>query len=364
MIGIFIGLSVILFSSCSKIDKGFTINKKEAVDSVDKKGQELQEKNLDSQNKTIKDYYPFKENIKYSYEGKGIEYASYITFVDYIKEDRIQLRTNNGGTEVVKIIEYKDGELKLVFAREEAYYREDLTSKPANRDEILLKEPLIKGTAWTLKDGRKRYISNVDEEVSTPLGNFSAIEVITEGEDSKTYDYYAPNIGLIKTVYTGEDFEVTSTLSKLEEKTPLVQNIKIYYPNINDEKLYFINNEVNFNTNDITKMKLEKLFKISPKDELGALLGPNVKIKSLYLNQDNIVYVDFSKELVEEMNAGSGYELMLLQSITNTLGNYYGVDKVYITVENEPYSSGHILMKKGEVFKVNYGDAVEIRQQK
>ena len=91
------------------------------------------------------------------------------------------------------------------------------------------------------------------------------------------------------------------------------------------------------------------------------MLGPNVKIKSLYLNKDNTVYVDFTKELVSEMNAGSGYEGMILQCITNTLGAYYGVDKVYITIEGSPYSSGHIMMKKGEAFTVDYKNSVELK---
>lgn len=89
-------------------------------------------------------------------------------------------------------------------------------------------------------------------------------------------------------------------------------------------------------------------------------MGPNVKIKSLYLNKDNIVYIDLTKELVSEMNAGSGYESMILQSITNTIGSYYGVDKVYITIEGNPYSSGHFVMKNGEYFKVNTKNIVEL----
>ena len=91
------------------------------------------------------------------------------------------------------------------------------------------------------------------------------------------------------------------------------------------------------------------------------MLGPNGKIKSLYLNKDNRVYVDFTKELTSEMNAGSGYEGEILQCITNTLGQYYGVDKVYITIEGSPYSSGHISMKKGEAFTVDYKNSVEIK---
>jgi hypothetical protein len=61
------------------------------------------------------------------------------------------------------------------------------------------------------------------------------------------------------------------------------------------------------------------------------------------------------------MNAGSGYESLILQSIVNTLGGYYGVDKVYITIENKPYSSGHIEMKKGEVFKVDTKNLVKLK---
>jgi spore germination protein GerM len=301
---------------------------------------------------SIKDYYPFKENIKYEYEGKGNEYAAYDVWIDYIKDNRMQFRKNNGGTEAANVVEYKDGELKLFFLKGDAYYREDFTSKPSNWDEILLKEPLVKGTTWNLSDGRKRYISNISAEVSVPAGKFTALEVTTEGKDYKVFDYYALNIGLIKTLYRAEGMEVVSSLKSMKPNSSLVQNIKFYYPNINDDKIYFVERPLSFKTNDITRLSFEKYFKESPNSSLGKLLGPNAKLKSLYLNND-VVYADFSKELVTEMNAGSGYEAMILQSITNTLGNYYGVSKVYITIENEPYESGHIIMKKGQTFTVN-----------
>ncbi|BCZ45529.1 hypothetical protein psyc5s11_15960 [Clostridium gelidum] len=53
------------------------------------------------------------------------------------------------------------------------------------------------------------------------------------------------------------------------------------------------------------------------------------------------------------MNVGAVYESMILQSITNTLGTYYGVEKVYITIEGELYGSGHIIKEKGETFTVD-----------
>ena len=311
---------------------------------------------------TIKDYYFFKDNTKYVYEGKGNEYASFNILVDYIKGNRVQLRSNNGGTEMVKVLENKDGELTMLLNRGECYYREDLTQSPGNNAEIFLKELLKKGTTWTLADNRKRYISNVEVEITTPLGNYKTLEVTTEGKDDKILDYYAPNIGLVKTVFTSKGgLEVSSSLSKIENNVPLTQTVKFYYPNVNGDKLYFVNKQLSFNTNDITKIIFEKAFKDLPKGDLCKVLGPNVKIKSLYLNKDNMVYIDFTKELVSEMNAGSGYEGMILQSITNTLGTYYGVDKVYITIEGNPYASGHIVMKKGNAFTVNFKNNVELK---
>lgn len=310
---------------------------------------------------TIKDYFAFEENTRYVYKGKGNEYASYSVLVDYLTENLVQLRSNNGGTEMVKVLENKDGKLTMLLSRAECYYRENLLQSSGSHPEVLLQEPLINGTSWTLTDNRKRYISNAEIEVITPAGKYQALEVTTEGKDNKILDYYAPKVGLVKTVFIANSNEISSALSKIEKNTAFTQTVPFYYPDVNDDKLYFINKQLSFHTNDITKIVFEKSFKEVPKGNLDKVLSPNVKIKSLYLNNDHTVYVDFTKELVSEMNAGSGTEGMILQSITNTLGTYYGVTKVYITIEGNPYSSGHIMMKKGELFTVNVNNSAELK---
>lgn len=310
---------------------------------------------------TIKDYFAQKENSKYVYEGQGNEYASYTVFMDYKAGNRVQLRSNNGGTETVKVLENNDGELRILLSRGECYYRENLTQAPSSKVEILLKEPLAIGTSWTLTDNRERSITNLQVEVTTPLGTYKTLEVTTVGKEDKIVDYYAPNIGLVKSVFTSNGVEVSSTLSKLETNVPVIQTVKFYFPNTNVDKLYYVNKELSFRTNDITKIILENAFKELPKGDVAKVLGPNVKIKSLYLNQDNRVYIDFTKEFLNEMNAGSSYENLILQSITNTIGTYYGVDKVSITIEGNPYVSGHIAMNKGEFFPVNLTNCVELK---
>lgn len=307
----------------------------------------------------IEDYFPFKANTLYTFEGKGNEFAGYTVWIDYIKENKIQQRVNNGGTELSKVIENKDGELKVVFSREETYYREDFTSKAPNKDEILLKEPLVEGTTWNLSDGRKRSITNLSAEISTPSGNYKALEVTTEGADSQSFDYYVLNIGLVKSIYKAKDMEVTSSLSEVKDNASLVQDIEFYFPNNVSDKIILNKKKLSFKTNDITKMTLEKELKNAPSNEFIKLMPSKSKINILYLNNDGMVYVDFTESYVTDMNLGSGYEGMALQSMANTLGRYYGAKKVYVTVEGKPYSSGHIIMEKGEAFTVNTSDITE-----
>ena len=62
------------------------------------------------------------------------------------------------------------------------------------------------------------------------------------------------------------------------------------------------------------------------------------------------------------MNAGSGLEMEILKSLVNTLGAFYDVDKVYITVEDKPYESGHYGINTEEFFKVDKDGIEEFKK--
>jgi hypothetical protein len=329
--------------------------------------QKVEEKDKESVTSSLKieDYYPVKENTRYVYEGTGNEYASYNVMIDYVNEGKVQQRIDNGGTVMANIMEIADGKLIRSYSRAEAYYRENLLKSENKEQEILLMEPLKKGTSWELKDSRVRTITNTAADVTTPSGNYKAMEVTTKGPDGQTMDYYVKDIGLVKTTFSSEGMEVSSSLSKIEENVPFVQTISFFYPNINDDQLYYRNKEISFHTNDITKNIVEKAYKENVPDptSLNSVFTKNTKINSLYLNKDGNLYLDLNQAFLTEMNAGSEIEAMILQSVINTFGHYYGVEKVYLTIENEPYSSGHFSMDKGEFFHVEpIEDAIQIKQ--
>lgn len=311
---------------------------------------------------TIKDYYPFKENIRMKYQGVGNEYAEKDVYVDFIKGDRIQLRVINPGTTLGQVLEVKNGELRLITSREEFYYRDDLTAIQNPNPEILLKEPLQVGTTWTTKDGNKRYISNTNVKITTPSGEYNALEVTTEGKDFKTYDYYVINLGHVKTVFEGGGGKIETNLEKIENNATVNQAIKVFYPDFNNNRLVYKNYAVSLKTNDEIKNIFENYFKNPPNKNLSRVMSPNSKINSLYLDyKEQKVRIDLSKEFITEMNAGSALESMILNSLVNTLGSYYNINKVYISIDGKPYSSGHFAIKENEYFKVNLKNAVELK---
>lgn len=304
---------------------------------------------------TVEDYFPLLKDTEYAYEGIGNEYASSRVFVDYLDEgkNRIQTRTNNGGTDTVKVIEIKDGKISVIFQEGECYYRENFLDHKAEEPDVLLMEPLVQETRWTLPDGRSRSITNMDVEIQTPSGTYHALEVTTEGEDDLIKDYYAEGIGLVKSIFESGETEITSALSEVIKNSPFTRTVDLYYPD-SEGQLNAGQMVLSFHTNDVTRLVLQEAVKESVSQYTGLpLFTTNTKINSLYLGEDHIVYIDFSPEFVSEMNAGSLYESLILQAITNTLGSYYGAEEVYITVDNKPYESGHILMKEGETFRVN-----------
>lgn len=297
---------------------------------------------------TAKDFFPILSNVRYRYEGKGNEYAAFDITIDYFSSNKFQERMSNGGTEIVSVIEIKSDKIVRNLSRGEIYYRENFLNQYDSNQQIVLKNPVIKGTSWTLADNSIRTITSISDKISTKAGDFDVITVTTIGSSGKTLDYYAKDVGLVKSVFTDNANEISSTLASIEKNYAFVQTVRFFYPNINDGKYYFIDKEINLKTNDKTAIKLQEAYKGLIPNQTGAVFTKNTIINSLTLGKDQIVHIDLNKAFMTEMNAGSGYEGMILQSIANTFGNYYNVTKVILTIDGKLYESSHFSFKEGE----------------
>ncbi|MGP6140339.1 GerMN domain-containing protein [Jeotgalibaca sp. A127] len=311
---------------------------------------------------SIAAYFPFEENVAYSFVGMGNEFATYTKYPQYLENNRIQYVTNNGGTETVEVLEYADGTLTQVFQRPETYFRENMLNKTSDdAGTILLKEPLALGTAWDNPSGSASEITAMSLSIETMLGTFPAIEVTTTDDDTITKQYYVEGMGLVKELFTDNagSYEVSSTLETRNEDAPEAKVILTFYPDANVMGLESSEVNVAFNTNDVTRHTLTDLFRQIPGVEYGRLIPDSATINSLYLNDDGRVYIDFNNALITDMNTGSSGESLILQGIVNTIGTYYGVEEVVLTVENEPYESGHFSFEEGEAMRVDMEDVIK-----
>ncbi len=310
---------------------------------------------------SLEDYFPLVDNVHKTYAGMGNEYAGFETWVDYLENGALQLRENNGGTEIIEVYVMEDGALKRVFSREETYFRQDFTAE-RDTEQVLLMEPLEIGTSWLLADGAQRSITAINAAVTVPYGTYTALEVTTVFDGSMCKDYYAPGIGLIKQAFvSGETAEpITSELENCEEGSPLRQYAHFYYPDFTNGRVAYLEKPFELITNEDIKGAFERELKTVPEGSgLTPVLPEGAALNSVTFDPaTRVVKADVSRIFITEMNAGSSLEGLILQSLADTLGWYFQTDKVQLTVDGGPYESGHFLFNIGDYLPYDLDGAV------
>ena len=144
------------------------------------------------------------------------------------------------------------------------------------------------------------------------------------------------------------------------QNTKTQKSIRIFIYDGVDDKIFYKTETVDVTDGALVTAIINSL-KINRGDNYCTLptdLG--VKTAKLDTANDQIT-VNFGEKFVNNMNLGSGAEINVLQSIVNSIGYNFNVSKVYITVNGANYSSGHIIKKDGEPFKVNLDKTTELK---
>lgn len=339
----FIILSISLLTGCDKVRQN--------------------ESQMEIEKLTIEDFYPIMENIKIQYIGVNSHFSEKITFVEYIEGNKIQLKSQYGDNSEVRVLELKDGQLREIYREENFFHTENMLGINNEMNDILLKEPLNVGNSWTTADGYKRSITGVDVKIDTPYGYLNAIEVTTKyGEGKIQTDYYVKDIGHVATIYIENGFKIKTLLERVD-KEPNRTNIKFYYPNTVDKNTVYLNREIEIETNADMVNILEYNMKNPKHEELLPCISKDTSINSIELDRGKkIVKIDFNEGIIDYMNSEDFMEVEKLKSIVNTIGNYYNVDGVYISVDGKPYSSEYFILDEDEYFSVDYTDVVEFEE--
>jgi hypothetical protein len=162
----------------------------------------------------IQDYFP-KKGMKKYFTG-GFENAGFIQIIDKFEGDKAQIKQLDSGTGVALVYQVTEMDIKIIFGTEvgDGKFKDDyIGTVTANRNDILLKAPILVGTKWTNDRERKCEITGVNVKVKTPAGTFYTIEVTNTSGEYLSKDYYAKDLGLVRVSTKGYD---DSLLIKIE----------------------------------------------------------------------------------------------------------------------------------------------------
>lgn len=301
------------------------------------------------------DFYPYVQNKIYDYEGIGNEYADQKAFIEFVEGNKAQIKIINPGTNLIKIVEYSEGAVVETYSEGEFYHIENMLNTKENKENIILKEPIVVGNSWTTKDGQTKEITSLNAIIDTPYNIFEALEVTTNLDDgSLLKEYFVKNIGLVARIFDYKEYQVKTLLRSIDEK-PLEHSIQFFYPLFSDTETVYIDDKLLFYTNESIEKLFEEKMKNPPSEDLIAPLLDDMKINSIHFDRNNnwTVKVDFSDEFISGMSSGTALEYEILKSIVNTFGKFYDTERVYISVNGRPYESGHFALKNEEVFLVD-----------
>lgn len=174
----------------------------------------------------LRAYFPAFVGANYQFLGEGMEFATFTRQITFASAEFLQVE-DTSGTNLAQVVEYGNGEIKIIWSQEEFYQAYSLLD-PEKRTNgqslnlVPLKAPLQVGSSW--RDERfEREIVLINQVVTVPLGTFSDVVVVKTKNPDTTgfiqYEYYAKNMGLIKResiyVQDGQTHGIVSSLRSI-----------------------------------------------------------------------------------------------------------------------------------------------------
>lgn len=340
---------------------------KSAEDTTESSAEDLNDKS-EAVNE-LEQWLPKTPNVERIYAGEGNEYAEFSTYPQFITEDSIQFKNQNPGIISYHIYEYREDRIVETFTHHGGLMRDDFANTAKTSDsegeEIILKTPIEVGTQWEDRDGQSVEITATDLELAAPNGTVPGIEVTTttidqDGHEGKIYRYYGKDIGLVKEVIElSSDAEMTVTSTLTEYKPDTVEKIPFTLYALDYETLdqaIEIEMELELKTNDPIRLALTDKLKEELDSEGTNLLPNDATINFMYLDDNNVVHVDFSEELATNMQAGASGESEILQRIVDTIANLYHAEAVNLSLDGGAYNKGgHVHIDKDQLLYPTHG---------
>lgn len=340
---------------------------KSAEDTTESSAEDLNDKS-EAVNE-LEQWLPKTPNVERIYTGEGSEFAEFTTYPQFIHENTVQIKHQNPGITTYSIYEYREDSIVEISTHHGSLMRDDFANTAKTSDsegeEIILKVPIEVGTQWEDREGQTVEITATDLELAAPNGTVPGIEVTTttidqDGHEGKIYRYYGKDIGLVKEVIElSSDAEMTVTSTLTEYKPDTVEKIPFTLYALDYETLdqaIEIEMKLELKTNDPIRLALTDKLKEELDSEGTNLLPNDATINFMYLDDNNVVHVDFSEELATNIQAGASSESEILQRIVDTIANLYHAEAVNLSLDGGAYNKGgHVHIDKDQLLYPTHG---------
>ncbi|PKK40278.1 hypothetical protein ABB02_00387 [Clostridiaceae bacterium JG1575] len=302
---------------------------------------------------SISEYYPLQEGRMMVRENEAGEQSEYL--MQYLRKDRAstkaQIKIRQRDAEQIYGVFVSDTELSELYFNSPATYRVNLLGTKEKERFTLLKAPLVKGNTWT-SAGVSFEITAVD----VPRRLFgevrNTLQVVYRSSVYQTTLTFAKGLGLVEETTTRSD-GTRGTKDQLVEFKPMppdAYEVFFYLPK-DATHLVPIRAKLAFKVNEATKDVLASAYGRAAKDSgLPEVLGEEGTIHYL-VRERGAIHVDLSRGFLTLMNREPALENIRIQALVDTLCQYYGVEAVRLTIEDQRYESKNRTISPGDLLK-------------
>ena len=130
------------------------------------------------------------------------------------------------------------------------------------------------------------------------------------------------------------------------------KTVRIFSHNSLNDSITYFDKEIEVIDGALTKALVEAL-----KDPSIAAIPGDAYVRSASIDKNNdMITINFGDKFIDTTKVGSTSEYYVLTATINTFCYNFGVSKALITLNGNPYESGHVSMVPGQTFSANYSE--------
>ena len=279
----------------------------------------------------IDNYVPLIKDTQWIYQINGDEKDLMTVYIEYATDNVFQVRFENDYEDIIRVYTSEMEGFYEVAKLEATPQKIDYTLTRQYK-KPLISRPIEKASEWQVDEDTRAKIYHKTKDF---------IEVSYKGDmtNQAIYVHYEEKVGPTKIEI--KKASETHCLELIEVKKGLAvqELIDIYYVDRTTKELKRIIQDVGIMTNEEPKHFFTDLFKKVPNDTYYETFSADTVINKIYLDQEESrVYIDLNTAY-QAVHETFEEKVFALKSLAYTVGHYYDVEYVNLSIEGEPYQT-------------------------